>query len=54
MTKMRRFPVDPQDADVAELDDVEAPPRKRPADKRWKRPHADKTRPGSGAPEQES
>ena len=54
MTKMRRFPADLTEAEQLEQADVEAPPRKRPADKRWKRPHADKTRPGSGAPEQES
>jgi hypothetical protein len=45
MTKMRRFPVDPTEAEELEQAEVEAPPRprKRPADKRWKRPHDDKS-----------
>jgi hypothetical protein len=45
MTKMRRFPVDLTEAERLEQDEVEAPPtaRKRPADKRWKRPHDDKS-----------
>lgn len=41
----RRFPVDPIDAEqAAEQADLEAPrTRKRPADKRWKRPVSDKS-----------
>ena len=49
----RRFPTDPDEAEqVAERLEMEAPSRtrKRPADKRWKRPVSDKSqRPDIGA-----
>lgn len=49
MTKMRRFPDD--EAGLADPDEeVPRHARKRPADKRWKRPVSDKSsRPGTGA-----
>lgn len=50
---MRRFPTDPEEAtEAAERLETEAPryTRKRPADKRWKRPVSDKSpRPDIGA-----
>ncbi len=49
---MRRFRIDPKDAEeVTEQDEPEAPTlRRRPSDKRWRRPHSDKTsRPVIGA-----
>ena len=48
MIKMRRFPIDPRDADVVELDEEEAPTRRRPADKRLRRPHDDKSHAPTG------
>ena len=51
MTKMRRFPTDETEQDDPEQ---EAPQRtrRRPADKRWKRPVSDKSHaPASGHPQ---
>ena len=43
---MRRFPIDPEDAEAAAVtDEPEVPQRtsRRPADKRYRRPHDDKS-----------
>ena len=47
---MRRFPTDPTEAaELAEQLDREAPLRKRPADKRYRRPFDKARRPDIGA-----
>jgi len=49
MPKMRRFPDDIEEADASDVTEPEVPTlRRRPADKRWRRPHSDKSsRPAS-------
>ncbi len=53
----RRFPIDPEEAELAaEKLEQEAPPRtrRRPFDKRWRQPHFDKSHAPASGPHMET